>query len=107
MTLSTHVLDVEAGRPVGGCPILVERLVDATWRTVRTAVTDADGRVGALVDEATWRPGRWRLTFDTGAVQGAGAFYPQVCIHFDAATADHHHIPLLLARHGYSTYRGS
>ncbi|MGH7232764.1 MAG: hydroxyisourate hydrolase [Nitrospiraceae bacterium] len=55
--------------------------------------------------------GAYRLTFDTGAYfrsQHAPGFYPEVAVVFLVRdTAQHYHIPLLLAPYGYTTYRGS
>jgi 5-hydroxyisourate hydrolase len=55
--------------------------------------------------------GRYRLTFDTAGyftAAGEEAFYPEVSVTFLVdAGEDHYHVPLLLNRFGYSTYRGS
>jgi hydroxyisourate hydrolase len=109
MSLSTHVLDVEAGRPAAGVPVRAERYDrDAdTWVPAGAGVTGTDGRVGALVPPAAWAAGRWRVVFDTGAVHGPDAFWPRVTVELTVRDAAHHHVPLLLARHGYTTYRGS
>jgi 5-hydroxyisourate hydrolase len=72
------------------------------WTVVASRVTDADGRVRDL---PAYEAGRWRLVFDTAAVS---AFFPEVTVTFVVADpAEHHHVPLLLAPYGYSTYRGS
>jgi hydroxyisourate hydrolase len=109
MTLSTHVLDVDAGRPVGSLPVRAERWDEAAgaWLAVAAGTTDAEGRTGDLVPAAEWVSGRWRLVFEVGAYHGADAFWPQVTVEALVAEATHHHLPLLLARHGYTTYRGS
>jgi hydroxyisourate hydrolase len=107
MTLSTHVLDVDAGRPAAGIPVAAERHVGGHWVPVATGSTDANGRVGELVGPADWGPGRWRLVFFTEEYLGTSAFWPEITMDFVAADASHHHVPLLLARHGYTTYRGS
>jgi 5-hydroxyisourate hydrolase len=107
--LSTHVLDVEAGRPAAGVPVRAERYDPDTrgWLLAGSGTTGADGRVGDLVDAAAWMPGRWRVVFDTAALHGPDAFWPQVTVELVVRDAVHHHVPLLLARHGYTTYRGS
>jgi 5-hydroxyisourate hydrolase len=108
VTLSSHVLDTEAGRPVAGLPLRVYRVADdGTAELVADTRTDADGRATDLVDAASWAPGRWRLVFDTAAAHGPQAFYPEVVVDVRTADASHHHVPLLLSRHGYATYRGS
>ncbi|CAO5164206.1 5-hydroxyisourate hydrolase [Frankia sp. AiPs1] len=103
MSLSTHVLDTAAGCPATGVRVRLERDEPASgWRLAAEAVTDVDGRVGALPLTA---PGRWRLVFDTSA---RSEFFPEVTIAFEVGDpAEHHHVPLLLAPYGYSTYRGS
>ncbi|HYT10135.1 MAG TPA: hydroxyisourate hydrolase [Mycobacteriales bacterium] len=109
MSLSTHVLDVEAGRPVAGVPVRAERYDEATvaWSAAGIGVTGVDGRAAELVHRPEWTAGRWRLVFDVAAVHGPDAFWPRVTVELAVREAVHHHIPLLLARHGYSTYRGS
>ncbi len=104
MGLSTHVLDTAAGGPAGGVPVRLERAEPgrASWTLVTESVTDGDGRLAGLPLTA---PGQWRLVFDTS---GRSAFFPEVTIAFVVADpAEHHHVPLLLAPFGYSTYRGS
>jgi 5-hydroxyisourate hydrolase len=67
-------------------------------------VTDDDGRIPDLLGDHELAPGRYRLAFDIGS----GRF-------FEAATLDvriedsgrSHHVPLLLAPYGLTTYRGS
>ncbi len=108
MTLSTHVLDVEAGAPVVALGVRAERFTDGAWEHVATGCTGDDGRVTELVGAAAWGPGRWRLVFATADHHGPDAFYPQVTVELAVpAPAAHHHVPLLLSRHGYTTYRGS
>ena len=107
MTLSTHVLDVEAGRPAAGVPVRAERWSDGAWQPAGSGVSGVDGRIAALVDLSGWVPGRWRLVFDTAAVHGPDSFYPRVTVELTVREAVHHHVPLLLARHCYTTYRGS
>ena len=76
---------------------------------VAEGVTDDDGRC-RLVEGAT-AAGPHRLEFATGpwfAGQGRETFYPEVVLAFAVRDpADSHHVPLLLAPFGYSTYRGS
>ncbi|MFL6003178.1 MAG: hydroxyisourate hydrolase [Nocardioides sp.] len=104
-TLSTHVLDTGAGRPAIGVPVVLE---SANGETLAEAYTDSDGRVGSLVEELA--PGDYRLRFDTGtwfSDAGVEGFYPEVAVAFTIAVDEHFHVPLLLSRYGYSTYRGS
>ncbi len=97
MTVSTHVLDAAAGRPVAGLAVRLER--DGS---VTEACTDADGRVASL---PTPGEGVYRLVFD---LDGRPGFYPEVVIAFRVTDpAAHYHVPLLLSPFAYSTYRGS
>jgi 5-hydroxyisourate hydrolase len=108
MSLSTHVLDTAAGQPAAGVAVRLEKIIfgfdgqPRGWRLVAEAVTDADGRIAELPAD---RAGRWRLVFDTAE---RSAFFPEVAIIFaiDDPTA-HHHVPLLLAPYGLSSYRGN
>jgi 5-hydroxyisourate hydrolase len=98
VTVSTHVLDAAAGRPLPGLAIRLEH--DAG--DVVEARTDADGRVAALPTPAA---GVYRLVFDLDDRPG---FYPEVVIAFRVTDpAAHYHVPLLLSPFAYSTYRGS
>ena len=122
--ISTHVLDIAAGRPAAGMRVRLERIVPAgeqqvaSEEQVAAATTDADGRIAEL-GPAIIAAGTYRLIFDTGgylAQQGAGsdgnginvAFFPEVTVTFAVADGrDHYHVPLLMSPFGYSTYRGS
>jgi 5-hydroxyisourate hydrolase len=97
VTVSTHVLDAAAGRPLAGLAIRLEHNGTATQ-----ARTDADGRVASLPTPAE---GVYRLVFD---LDGRSGFYPEVVIAFRVTDpAAHYHVPLLLSPFAYSTYRGS
>lgn len=110
-SVSTHVLDVHRGRPAAGVPIKVERKRGDTYELLKSATTDADGRVKDLIPEGQLENGDYRITFDTGAyfaAQSVEGFYPEAAIVFTVRDAkSHYHVPLLLSAHGYSTYRGS
>ena len=106
--ISTHVLDTAKGRPAAGVNVeLSVRHADGdTWSVLTQSVTDSDGRVGQLVDDA--RPGVYRLWFDVGAYVGPDGFYPEVTVVFRVDEGQRgYHVPLLLSPFGYSTYRGS
>jgi 5-hydroxyisourate hydrolase len=121
--ISTHVLDIAAGRPAAGMRVRLERVASAAEaetagrEQIAAASTDADGRIASLGPERI-APGTYRLIFDTGgyfaqspAGTGSGtdgAFFPEVTVTFAVADGrDHYHIPLLMSPFGYSTYRGS
>jgi 5-hydroxyisourate hydrolase len=121
--ISTHVLDIAAGRPAAGMRVSLERVAATDWHAaspaeeIASASTDADGRVASLGPEAI-APGTYRLVFDTGGYLtrqrgdsasgvGAGAFFPEVTVTFTVTDGGHYHVPLLMSPFGYSTYRGS
>ena len=110
MSISTHVLDTSIGRPAAHISVRLERETDG-WSEIVTVTTDADGRAMLVPKGTTMHVGVYRLTFDVAAyfqTQAVETFYRQIAIEFvvrDAAA--HHHVPLLLSRFGYSTYRGS
>ncbi len=108
--ITTHVLDTARGHPASGVPVVLERAVAPGWRLVGHGSTDADGRANDLLSSAP-EAGRYRLTFDTEAyfrALGETGFYPEVSLTFLVESGEeHYHVPLLLSRFGYSTYRGS
>jgi 5-hydroxyisourate hydrolase len=112
MTISTHVLDTSLGRPAANISVRLQRQDTDGWIEVSRELTNADGRVAALVPAgAEAPPGAYRLLFDAGvyfARRGSQSFYSTVTIEFVARDpAAHYHVPLLLSPFGYSTYRGS
>jgi 5-hydroxyisourate hydrolase len=113
--LTTHVLDMMAGRPATGLDLELFVLTGEP-RLLRRATTNADGRVdGALLEGKDVTPGTYELRFHAGAyMRRAGVDLPElpfldvIPIRFGIADADgHYHVPLLLSPYGYSTYRGS
>jgi 5-hydroxyisourate hydrolase len=111
--ITTHVLDISRGRPAEGVAVVLHRrnAVD-TWIELARGVTNADGRIVAmLADDAALVPGTYQLRFATEAyfsALGIRGFYPEVQVTFQVDNPrEHFHIPLLLSPHGYSTYRGS
>jgi 5-hydroxyisourate hydrolase len=107
MRVSTHVLDIDLGQPATGVKVELTR----DGEVVAEGVTDATGRI---VNLAEVRPGRGRYSvgFDVAsyfAKQGREAPFLQrvaVDVLFDP-TADHYHVPLLLAPFACTMYRGS
>jgi 5-hydroxyisourate hydrolase len=95
MTLSTHVLDTERGRPAAG--IRVELLAD-DGAVVGEGVTDADGRIQAL---AAGDAGTYRIVFHP-----ASPFFTRVELELQLQEG-HYHVPLLVSSYGCASYRGS
>jgi 5-hydroxyisourate hydrolase len=94
VSLSTHVLDVERGRPASGVRVEV-------WRDdlLTAGETDADGRIAELASDL--EPGVYRLLFrpDSPFFRGVGV---------EVELEDgHYHVPLLVSSYACTTYRGS
>ena len=102
--ISTHVLDTSLGKPAVGIVVVLE---SKDGRELARGVTDADGRVGALLPGGVPTAGVYRIRFATGAYLGNGAFFPEVVISVSLDAGAKYHLPLLLSPFGYSTYRGS
>jgi len=103
-TISTHVLDTAAGHPASGIGVRCWRLDGDEAETMGGGVTDEDGRIRDLLDGRALVPGRYRLAFDLGS----GRFFEAatVEVRIEDATRSHH-VPLLLAPYGLTSYRGS
>jgi 5-hydroxyisourate hydrolase len=112
-TITSHILDTTVGRPAEGVSVLLENeTAPQTWVPVGDAVSDAEGRVANMVPASlTLRAGKYRLSFDTGpyyAAKNLRAFYPEVYVIFHVHDPEqHYHLPLLISRFGYTTYRGT
>ncbi|MFN3375857.1 MAG: hydroxyisourate hydrolase [Burkholderiaceae bacterium] len=118
MGLSTHVLDTMHGTPAAGMAVTLYQTDAAGQATlVRSFVLNHDGRNpdGPLYDNASLRPGTYRLSFDVAAYfRQRGVQLPEPPfldrVHIDFGIADasqHYHVPLLVSPWSYSTYRGS
>jgi 5-hydroxyisourate hydrolase len=105
-TISTHVLDVERGRPAQGVRVTLSRLdVGSAPIRMTQALTDSDGRVRDLL-ERTLVPGDYRLEFDVAHEEGS--FFTKVAVDLRVTDAGRsYHVPLLLAPYSMTTYRGS
>lgn len=104
-TISTHVLDTGTGAPASGVPVRLAALLDdGAQRHVGDGVTDADGRIGALIGELV--SGVYRLTFELHLWRRG--FLREVTLEFEVDDPSRSwHIPLLLAPYGATMYRGS
>ena len=94
ISLSTHILDVERGRPAAGVRVEL-------WQEdlLTTGETDADGRIGRLA--ADLEPGIYRLLF-----RPPSTFFRSVGLEVDLEDG-HYHVPLLVSSYACTTYRGS
>ena len=95
MTISTHVLDTERGRPAAGVRVEV---FDNSGSLVADGVTDEDGRIQELADTG---PGRFRIVFHPPS-----PFFQIIELTVELGDG-HHHVPLLISSYACASYRGS
>jgi 5-hydroxyisourate hydrolase len=103
-TISTHVLDTAAGAPARGVRVRLWRLEGGGARAAGEGVTDDDGRIRDLLGGVPLERGTYRLAFELGD----GRFFTAASL--DVVIDDpgrSHHVPLLLAPFGITSYRGS
>jgi 5-hydroxyisourate hydrolase len=94
MTISTHVLDTEQGRPAAGVRVELYRGEEL----VGFGDTDDDGRIREL---AHGDPGTYRIVFHPPS-----PFFRRVELEVELGEG-HHHVPLLVSSYACATYRGS
>jgi 5-hydroxyisourate hydrolase len=94
-SLSTHVLDVERGRPASGLTVELYR----GDRLLGRADTDSDGRIPELGNGL--EPGGYRLVFTPPS-----PFFRRVELEI-VLDEGHYHVPLLVSSYSCVTYRGS
>jgi 5-hydroxyisourate hydrolase len=97
-SISTHVLDTGRGEPARGVRVELYR----EERLLSTQETDADGRIGDLV-QGDLEPGRYRLVFHPPS-----SFFSRVELEIALEdTSRHYHVPLLVSPYSCASYRGS
>lgn len=109
--LTTHVLDTERGSAGGGMRIELARLTPPRFDVA--LALDQHGRA-TLLEGADMAAGSYELVFHVAEYyRGRGAILPdppfldRVPIRFGIADPDsHYHVPLVVSRFGYTTYRG-
>ncbi|KAM9860665.1 5-hydroxyisourate hydrolase isoform 1-T2 [Aulostomus maculatus] len=111
--LTTHVLNTANGVPGSNMAISLHRQDPSTlaWCLINNGTTNADGRCPGLITKQLFVSGVYKMRFETAPYwesMGETSFYPYVEIVFTINDADQkYHVPLLLSRFSYSTYRGS
>ena len=109
--ITTHILDVNLGRPAADVQVTLFRLEGDEYVQVAQDKTNDDGRIVDWMGDAERQAGIYRVTFDTDGYfnqLGQECLYPSVTIDFRLTAPDeHYHIPLLVSANGFSTYRGS
>lgn len=113
--LSTHVLDITAGKPGVGVKVALYAVGPQGKVLLKTDETNADGRCAPLLEGAAMQAGQYELVFGAGdyfAARGVDLpsprFVDQVTLAFGIADpAQNYHVPLVVSPWAYSTYRGS
>jgi len=114
-TISTHVLDTDAGTPAAGVHVILYKLGEDD-RPIRLtqALTDDDGRVHDLLDRPM-SAAVYRLEFNLAGPRGPTGegddderFFRRLSLDLRVEdTSRSYHVPLLLAPFSMTTYRGS
>ncbi|XP_045897217.1 5-hydroxyisourate hydrolase-like isoform X1 [Micropterus dolomieu] len=111
--LTTHVLNTGDGVPAARMALSLHRLDSKLmiWNMLSVGTTNEDGRCPGLITRGAFVPGMYKLRFETGSYwenQGQTSFYPYVEVVFTISDPEQRfHLPLLMSRFSYSTYRGS
>jgi 5-hydroxyisourate hydrolase len=110
-TISTHVLDTEAGKPAAGVHVTLFKLgEDDRPIRVTQALTDGDGRVRDLL-ERPLSAGTYRLEFALSARGDDAAdarFFQRLSVDLRIDDVSRsYHVPMLVAPYSMTTYRGS
>lgn len=101
-TISTHVLDVEAGTPAAGVSVALFRFQGAGEQPVGGGTTDDDGRIRQLL-AGPLVAGRYRIEFVV-----EGPFFRELSVTFEVTDEERsYHVPLIMAPYSLATYRGS
>jgi 5-hydroxyisourate hydrolase len=95
VSLSTHVLDTERGRPAAGVRVELYRGDDR----LAEKETDDDGRIADLAPGL--EPGVYRIVFHPPS-----PFFRRVELEVELGDG-HTHVPLLVSSYACTTYRGS
>jgi 5-hydroxyisourate hydrolase len=95
VTLSTHVLDTERGKPAAGVRVELYRGDDR----LAEQATDDDGRIADLAPGL--EPGVYRLVFHPPS-----PFFRRVELEVELGEG-HTHVPLLVSSYACASYRGS
>jgi 5-hydroxyisourate hydrolase len=95
VTVSTHVLDTERGRPAAGVRV---ELYGPDGSLAGEGVTDDDGRIARLAESDA---GTYRIVFHPPS-----PFFKRVELEIELDDG-HFHVPLLISSYGCASYRGS
>ncbi|XP_029948469.1 5-hydroxyisourate hydrolase [Salarias fasciatus] len=111
--LTTHVLNTGRGVPGSNMALSLFRQnpSNKAWELITAGTTNDDGRCPGLITKELFTTGVYKMHFETEQYWtsiGETSFYPYVEIVFTITDpGQKYHVPLLLSRFSYSTYRGS
>ena len=114
--LTTHILDLTLGKPADELEISFYNTQSDRKELIANFVTNSDGRLVKLIfDQSSIREGWYELIFHAGKylvvkhkMKEVDLFFDNISISFQITDLkQHYHVPLLLSKYGYSTYRGS
>ncbi|AWP07964.1 putative 5-hydroxyisourate hydrolase-like isoform 2 [Scophthalmus maximus] len=111
--LTTHVLNTGDGIPAAKMAVSLHRLDSELmiWNMLSIGTTNEDGRCPGLISREAFISGMYKLRFETGSYWeslGQTSFHPYVEVVFTISSPEQRfHLPLLMSRFSYSTYRGS
>ena len=114
--LTTHVLDLTLGKPADAVEISFYIIQSDRKELIANFVTNSDGRLDKpIFDQSDIRAGWYEMVFHVGKylmvkhkMKVADLFFDNISISFQINDLkQHYHVPLLLSKFGYSTYRGS
>ncbi|KAB7671160.1 hydroxyisourate hydrolase [Bacillus sp. B1-b2] len=110
--ITSHVLDITTGKPAVGMKVELYQIKSQEKALLSSGITNSDGRV----DESLLHKvitGEFELLFYVeeyykSTNNSENIFFTTIPIRFYTQESEtHYHIPLLLSRWGYQTYRGS
>ncbi|KAF7690204.1 transthyretin [Silurus meridionalis] len=107
--LNVKILDALKGAPAGNVALTVFRQgADKTWEQIASGSTNVAGEVHELLSEQDFRPGVYRVEFDTKTywkAEGRTPFHDVAEVVFEAHAEGHRHytLALLLSPFSYTT----
>lgn len=110
--LSTHILDVNSGKPARGVSVKLFKYDEQnqSWQKIAENITDNNGRIANFLPKNKDNKGIYKLIFETKhyfSSQNMPSIYPFVDVVFQIDGSNHYHIPLTMSANGYATYRGN
>ena len=107
--LSTHVLDVYAGKPGSGISVDLFYINNSERKKITSVKLNNDGRTDSpLVEGENFSKGKYELVLYIGEYFKNISEVKDGVVRFGISNpSEHYHVPLLVSPWSYSTYRGS